>query len=149
MIVWYCAGSREHATIATVIFIFSQSHYLLKWSWKMPDNDTVLVRIWLLGDFLVEQRKDNGSWETVEKTAWGKSYARLLLKRLLCATGRRLTRSTLLDDLWPDSSFKLADNYLYVASSKLRQVLHKEIIKIASREPRASRTGDDASFIYR
>ncbi len=93
------------------------------------DSHAILVRVWLLGEFHVERRKDDGTWEAVEKTAWGNSYARPLFKRLLCAPGRRAARSDILDDLWPNTSFHLAEKYLNNASSKLRQVFHKDIVK--------------------
>ena len=91
-------------------------------------SDTLLVRIWLLGEFHAERRKD-GAWEAIGKNVWGNSYARSLMKRLLCATNRRVALSDILDDLWPNTPAHLAEKYLNNASSKLRQIFHKDIIK--------------------
>src|SRR5205814_10079052 len=90
------------------------------------ERPSVLVRVWLLGPFQVEWRTDAAPWETIEKSAWEGSYARLLFKRLLCASGRRSTRSELIDDLWPERSLALAEKYLNNASSKLHHLLHED-----------------------
>ncbi len=87
---------------------------------------SALVRVWLLGPFQVEWRTDAATWETIEKSAWEGSYARLLFKRLLCASGRRSTRSELIDDLWPERSLAMAEKYLNNASSKLHHLLRED-----------------------
>jgi DNA-binding SARP family transcriptional activator len=93
------------------------------------ERPTTLVRMRLLGNFFVERKTNTGLWEEVEKSAWVGTYARVLLKRLACALDRRATRSELLDDLWPDKSSHLAEKYLNNAASKLRQILHQDIIQ--------------------
>jgi tetratricopeptide (TPR) repeat protein len=92
-------------------------------------SNTLLARVWLLGEFAVERKKDDGTWERVNKAAWDGNYARVLLKRLLCAPGRRVARSDILDDLWPHAPSHLAEKYLNNASSKLRQILHKDVLR--------------------
>lgn len=60
-----------------------------------------LFRVWLLGPFTVERRRDDGEWEAINKAAWDKHpYARLLLQRLLCSSERKIERSDLIEDLW-------------------------------------------------
>ena len=92
-------------------------------------SNTLLVRVWLLGPFHAERRNEQGTWEVIGKTAWEGSYARPLFHRLLCATGRRAARSNLLEELWPNTPLHLAEKYLNNASSKLRQIFYKEIVK--------------------
>lgn len=88
------------------------------------NSSSVLVRVWLLGVFQVERRNEDGTWETVDRAKWEKSYARPLFKRLLCASGRRAQRNTLIDDLWPNStSPELVERYLNDAAYHLRKVL--------------------------
>jgi len=88
------------------------------------NSPSVLVRAWLLGVFQVQRRTENGTWETLDKTKWEKSYARPLFKRLLCTSGRRAQRITLIDDLWPDPEHpELVERYLNDASYHLRKVL--------------------------
>lgn len=83
-----------------------------------------LVRVWLCGTFQVERRTEDGTWETSDKSHWEKGYARPLFKRLLCASGRRLERLTLTDDLWPDpDSPELVERYLNDAAYQLRKAL--------------------------
>lgn len=66
------------------------------------EGSSALVRVWLYGPFLVKYRHEDGNWMPVEKIAWDRHpYARSLLQRLLCSRGRRVDRSTLIDDLWP------------------------------------------------
>ncbi len=88
------------------------------------NSPSVLVRVCLLGAFQVQRRTENGTWETLDKTKWEKSYARPLFKRLLCASSRRAQRGTLIDDLWPDPEHpELVERYLNDASYHLRKVL--------------------------
>lgn len=96
---------------------------------------TPLVRVWLLGPFQVEARRDDGTWETIH--TWDRGYARPLLRRLLCSPGRRVERNTILDDLWPDpASPDSIERYLNDAAYQLRKLL---------REPTLLKTGDNAS----
>lgn len=94
------------------------------------DNSAVLVRVWMLGEFRIECREHNATWKAIEKSVWANNYGRHLLKRLLCSTNRRVARSDLLEDLWPNTPMQLAERYLNSAGSKLRQVFDsEEIIK--------------------
>jgi DNA-binding SARP family transcriptional activator len=79
----------------------------------------------------VWKRETSGTWKLVEKAAWGKGRpARSVFKRLLAAPGRRLSRGTIQDDLWPDSeNFELADKNIYNAISVLHRVVGKQLVK--------------------
>ncbi len=90
------------------------------------DDPSVLVRVCLLGAFHVERRQDETTWKTLEQSAWGNSYARSLLKYLLCANKRRASRSDIIDDVWPERELSLAEKYLNNASSRLYRVFHHE-----------------------
>ncbi len=91
---------------------------------KNEMTSSPLVRVWLFGPFLAQYRDQDGSWKAIAKAAWEKGYCRSLLRRLLCARGRRAARSILLDDLWPDPSEPArADQYLSDAVCTLRKVL--------------------------
>ncbi len=61
----------------------------------------------------------------MEQATWDKyAYARPLLQRLLCAHGRRVDRSPLLEDLWPQSEHsEAAERYPKDAAHHLRKVL--------------------------
>ncbi|HLG63386.1 MAG TPA: bacterial transcriptional activator domain-containing protein [Ktedonosporobacter sp.] len=83
-----------------------------------------LARVWLFGPFLAEYRDQDGTWKAIDKAVWEKGYSRSLLRRLLCAHGRRAARRLLLDDLWPDHAApELAESYLNDAVSGLRKAL--------------------------
>jgi DNA-binding SARP family transcriptional activator len=85
---------------------------------------SVLVRVWLLGEFQVERRGTDGAWESVPAGDWGtSSYARNVLKWLCCAPKRRALREQILENLWPETTFKLAEANLNNATSKLRRAL--------------------------
>ena len=88
------------------------------------DSSTILVQVWLFGTFQVECRNEQGIWETSDKSHWEKGYTRPLFKRLLCASGRRVERLTLIDDVWPNpESPELVERYLNDAAYKLRKAL--------------------------
>ena len=87
------------------------------------ENPSVLIRVWLLGPFHMERKRADETWETIERSSWEHTYARSLLKRLLCAHERRAMRSDLIDDLWPERSMSLAEKYLNNAASRLYKVL--------------------------
>ncbi|MEO8970227.1 MAG: bacterial transcriptional activator domain-containing protein [Ktedonobacteraceae bacterium] len=91
---------------------------------KDDEDSAVLVRVWLYGLFLVEYRNEDGNWIPIEKTVWDKHpYARLLLQRLLCSGGRRVERSTLIDDLWPHSEgSESVERYPSDAAYQLRKM---------------------------
>lgn len=88
------------------------------------------VRVRLLGPFEVSRCSTDGTWVLIEKEAWGKGrYARSILKRLLCAPKRRLSRGTLQEDLWPEAEPELADQYVNNAINRIRFVLGKNQVK--------------------
>jgi tetratricopeptide (TPR) repeat protein len=80
-------------------------------------------RVWLCGTFRVERRVGTG-YESVRTSEWGgSSYPRLLLKALLCCSGRQARREALLEMLWPDTDPEQAAHYLNTATTKLRKAL--------------------------
>ncbi len=93
---------------------------------------SVLVRVWLLGPFVVHCRKDDGTWHEIDQATWDKySYGRPLLQRLLCSSRRRVERTTLIDDLWPRSDISASvERYPSDAAYHLRQILRiSDIVK--------------------
>lgn len=113
------------------------------------ENPSVLVCVWLLGPFHVERKRADESWETIEKTAWEHTYARSLLKRLLCAYERRAMRSDLMDDLWPERSMSLAEKYLNNAASRLYKVLeHDRLFQSLGTQGRNGYELADQSYIW-
>ena len=94
----------------------------------MTGNQMPLACVWLRGKFHVERCQEDGTRQTVANGEWAGSYARVLLKRLLCAPSRRAMRSDLIDELWP-GEHENADQYLSIASSRLRHIFqNKKII---------------------
>jgi DNA-binding SARP family transcriptional activator len=96
--------------------------------------------IYLLGEFLAELYREDGTQRAVAKQVWAMTYARRLLKYLLSVKGRRAAISDLIDAFWPDdgreeieqeeeSREKRREKYLDDAMTKLRQVFGKDIIK--------------------
>jgi DNA-binding SARP family transcriptional activator len=82
-------------------------------------------RIWSCGTFRVEYLVDpTAIYEPVRTAQWGGSnYPRLLLKALLCCSGRRARREAILEMLWPQCDPEQATQYLNTATTKLRRVL--------------------------
>jgi DNA-binding SARP family transcriptional activator len=90
-------------------------------------DSTILVRTWLLGEFMVERRRADETWETIDKKAWGSNgYARRVMKRLLHYPRRRALRGTIVEDLWPDAEMMTAEDTLNRATYQLRKVLTVE-----------------------
>lgn len=87
--------------------------------------------VFLHGPLEVWKREDSGVWKQVDKDSWGKGRpARSVFKRLLIAPGRRLSRGSIQDDLWPDTeNFELADKNVYNAVNQIRRVTGKELVK--------------------
>lgn len=88
------------------------------------------LSICLYGPLKMWQRAADGTWKPIEKEAWGKGRtARSVFKRLLTAPGRRLSRGTIQDDLWPDTeNFDLADKNIYNAINQIRRVIGKTLV---------------------
>src|SRR5258708_4853833 len=85
-----------------------------------------LFRVRLFGPFEVLCSTEIGEWKLVAKKAWGEGRnARSVLKRLLAAPGRRLSRVTIQDDLWPSIDCALADKYLNNAVSLIYKLVGK------------------------
>src|SRR6266516_5184760 len=100
-------------------------------------------RIWLCGTFRVERRVGSG-YELVRTTEWGgSSYPRLLLKALLCCSGRQARRDALLEMLWPDAELEQAVQNLNTAVTRLRRVL------VPSKGEASLLLTDEDSRVYR
>jgi DNA-binding SARP family transcriptional activator len=97
-----------------------------------PLTDARLVlRVYLLGQFRVEQRTGNG-WQAVANRTWHRRRARALLGCLLSSPGRMLGREQAMEALWPDLDIDTAANRLNGAVHELRQILEPEIARPAA-----------------
>lgn len=91
-----------------------------------------LLRASLFGAFVIERRVD-GQWVAIERQQWGKgNYTRMLCKRLLCATGRRLSRGKLLEDLWPDAADRNLDDSAYKLRRLLREASGQSLLQTSN-----------------
>lgn len=87
---------------------------------------TVQVRVYLFGRFSVQLRQGGDAWREISPEEWGYcSYARCLLKVLLCSPQRAAERGTLLARIWPNaesdaSLCKLLNNATYHLHLALR-----------------------------
>lgn len=87
------------------------------------------IRVYLLGPLEVLKREADGIWKSIEKKQWRDSKAaRRVFKRLLAQPGRRLSRSRLQDEIWPNLDFELADKYLYTAISIIHGIIGKSLV---------------------
>ena len=88
------------------------------------------LRVFVHGPLEVWKREGSSPWKLVGKDAWGKGRpARSVFKRLLVAPGRRLSRGSIEEDLWPDSeNFELADKMVYNAINQIRRVTGKTLV---------------------
>src|SRR5581483_3860481 len=87
---------------------------------------TTQVRVYLFGRFSTQIRQADGTWREISSEEWGHcSYARCLLKVLLCSPQRAAERGILLARIWPsaesDASLcKLLNNAVYHLHLALR-----------------------------
>lgn len=93
----------------------------------LHDNipSTVLLRIYLLGQFQIEHRQED-SWQVVNSHGGQYRRTRALLGCLLSSPGRRLHREQVLKLLWPDLERSVAANRLNGAVHELRLLLEPE-----------------------
>jgi DNA-binding SARP family transcriptional activator len=89
----------------------------------IDQEQAVLIRVRLLGEFQVERWRGDGTYAVIEKAAWGQTYARALFKRLLTAPARRMSRSDLVDALFPQLELEKAERYLNDAARMLRKIV--------------------------
>jgi DNA-binding SARP family transcriptional activator len=91
---------------------------------------SVQVCVYLLGPLELAKRDSSGTWKLVSKDRWKNSKpARSVFKRLLVQPGRRLSRCTLEDDLWPQTAdFELATKSVYNAISLIRALIGKPLL---------------------
>lgn len=89
------------------------------------------LRVFLHGPLEVWKRVDADVWQPVSRDAWGQGRpARSVFKCLLVAPRRRLSRSSIQDDLWPETDdFELADRTIYNAINQIRRVTGKMLVK--------------------
>ncbi|HET8845209.1 MAG TPA: DUF6788 family protein, partial [Ktedonobacteraceae bacterium] len=95
------------------------------------NNNSPLLRIYLLGQFRVERRIGT-EWQTVANRTWQRRRARALLGCLLSQAGRRMGREQIMEALWPDLDIETAANRLNGAVHELRQILEPEIARPAA-----------------
>ncbi len=101
---------------------------------RQKDSDipsSCRLRVFVHGPLEAWKREASGAWRLVDKDAWGKGRpARSVFKRLLVAPGRRLSRSSIQDDLWPDTeNFELADKNVYNAINQIRRITGKDLVR--------------------
>jgi DNA-binding SARP family transcriptional activator len=93
---------------------------------------SALVRVSILGPLEISKRDPSGTWKLVPKEQWKNSKpARSVFKRLLVQPGRRLSRTTIEDDLWSETdNFEYADRNVYDAISLIRRVIGKPLVTL-------------------
>src|SRR5579859_3916883 len=94
-------------------------------------NDSPLLRVYLLGQFRVERRIGN-EWTSIDNRSWRRRRARALLGCLLNSNGRRLGREQVIEQLWPDLDIEVAANRLNGAVHELRQILEPDLARPAA-----------------
>jgi DNA-binding SARP family transcriptional activator len=93
--------------------------------WELPPTCDVCVL--LCGPLAVWRREADGSWHLLKRSVWNDGQsARTLLIRLLLAPQRRLNRSQIADDLWPESS--ATERLLYKGAHWLRHVIGRDLL---------------------
>ena len=99
-------------------------------STNVPESAPTL-RIYLLGQFQVERRSEDG-WQVVDSRVWQRRRVRALLGCLLSSPGRRLGREQVMEAIWPDLEVDVAANRLNGAVHELRQILEPDIARPAA-----------------
>lgn len=95
-------------------------------------GSSTVICVRLFGPLEVSRRRPDGSWQIVKKDEWNQGTPpRSVLKRLLTTPGRRLARSDIEDDLWPDAGMELADRNLSNALMVIRRVIGKDLVETA------------------
>ncbi|GHO46430.1 DUF6788 family protein [Ktedonospora formicarum] len=85
------------------------------------------IRIYVLGQFRLERRASrSGDWQTVTESAWQHQRVRALLGSLVSATGRKLGREQIMDNLWPELDLDVAASRLDRAVYSLRQIFEPQ-----------------------
>ncbi len=114
-------------------------------------NGQLLLRIYVLGHFRIEQRSGD-EWVPVTNRTWQRRRARALLGCLLSHSNRRMGREQAMEALWPALDIETAANRLNGAVHEVRQVLEPGISRpAASRMLRLERDMlmlADASLIW-
>src|SRR6266516_8139855 len=99
---------------------------------RLPlQSDTQVLRIFVLGQFLVECLRGN-EWSAVVNRTWRRRRARALLGCLLSNPGRRVGREQAMEALWPNLDMETAANRLNGAVHELRQILEPELARPAA-----------------
>src|SRR6185437_12052974 len=89
---------------------------------NFTDLGTAVLRIYVLGHFRLERRHGQ-QWQTVTDVVWQQQRVRVLLAFLICHPGRKVSRSQVMDALWPKSDLETATNHLNKTVHHLRKVL--------------------------
>lgn len=97
------------------------------------ERDSLLpeLRVFLLGQFRVERRSEQG-WRVIDHRTWQRRRARSLLGCLLNSAGRRLGREQAMESLWPDLDVDISANRLNGAVHELRQILEPDLARPAA-----------------
>lgn len=91
---------------------------------------STLICVHLFGPLEVSRRAADGSWQLVKKDEWSLGTPpRSVFRRLLTTSGRRLSRSDIEDDLWPEIGIELADRNLSNALMVVRRVVGKDLVE--------------------
>ncbi|GHO89360.1 DUF6788 family protein [Dictyobacter formicarum] len=91
-----------------------------------------LLRVYVLGQFRIERKVEQGAWQPIDGRLWHRRRARSLLGCLLSSPNRRLSREQVMDQLWPDLEIEIAANRLNGAVHELRQMLEPDLTRPAA-----------------
>ncbi|GCE02967.1 DUF6788 family protein [Dictyobacter aurantiacus] len=91
-----------------------------------------LLRVYVLGQFRIERKMEQGTWQPIDGRLWHRRRARSLLGCLLSSPNRRLSREQVMDQLWPDLEIDIAANRLNGAVHELRQMLEPDLTRPAA-----------------
>jgi DNA-binding SARP family transcriptional activator len=97
---------------------------------QAQDSPTCILRVYLLGQFQIEQWHAN-AWQAIDSRTGQHRRARALLGCLLSAPGRRLSREQAMKQLWPDLERDIAANRLNGAVHELRSLLEPDLTRPA------------------
>ncbi|GCE16555.1 DUF6788 family protein [Dictyobacter kobayashii] len=97
-----------------------------------PSSSSPVLRVYVLGQFRIERKQDQDSWQTIDGRLWHRRRARSLLGCLLSSPNRRLSREQVMDQLWPNLEVEIAANRLNGAVHELRQMLEPDLTRPAA-----------------
>lgn len=95
------------------------------------EQDAPLLKVFLLGQFRLERRGEQG-WQEDTAPGWQYRSIRALLAYLLTSPGRRRGRDQVMDALWPNLDIENAANRLNSTVHQLRQLLEPDLARAAN-----------------